>query len=255
MADAADEPVITDLIVGGGNEASAIDAGDVVVWTEGMDAYVKYVTAEGWCLKETHLQVAASLAGIPQTNGNPNLGQFENKDIFKICKSEHVYQVPIEWYIGYGFHVAAQAVVEKTSPPKLKETAWGDGYAFSGNNWAMYFLVVKRVPILLTPEEGAILDNGRYDFQDYIIWDFDWTDVPDAFAYRLYVKSDNALNPVIDTYVYTSEYHHQSRSYIGYNNLSGWTWKVQANTFTHGWSTWSKARSFRAEPPNTDPPW
>jgi hypothetical protein len=108
--------------------------------------------------------------------------------------------------------------------------------------------------ILISPEEGAVLDNGRYDRQDDIVWDFDWSDVPGATKYHLYVKHTGSLYPVINREVYGSSYHHLSEgSYIINSNRFNWKWKVRA-FIDDMWSEWSEVRSFDVEPINTDPP-
>ena len=116
-----------------------IDVGTVNVWNDADNLYVKYViTDQDWCLTETHLQVATSLAGIPQTKkGNPIPGQFEENDEHD-CVTEVLYTynlVEKEWSDDTGFFIAAHAVVfnEKI------ETAWADGLDFDGKNWATYF--------------------------------------------------------------------------------------------------------------------
>jgi hypothetical protein len=54
-----------------------IDVGEIQVWNDDQNLYVKYVVdATDWCLTETHLAVAYSLDDIPQKNGNPIPGQF-----------------------------------------------------------------------------------------------------------------------------------------------------------------------------------
>ena len=109
------------------------------------------------------------------------------------------------------------------------------------------------VPALISPEEGAVLDNGRTDGMDDLIWDFDWSDCLEAGSYHLYVIGPGALFPLIDIDTLSdSAYHFVTQSYIAGNNLSGWAWKVRANTGGQ-WGDWSPARSFDVEPVNTDP--
>ncbi len=109
-------------------------------------------------------------------------------------------------------------------------------------------------PQLLSPAPGALLDNGRLDLADPIVWDFDWADVPGATRYHLVVLSDKAVSPVIDKPDLTaSQYHHEARSYIPDRDLAGWHWRVRA--MVHGaWSEWSEERVFQVEPPGLDPP-
>jgi len=67
-----DEPYEATLYAG-----QNIDVGTVSVWNDGTNLYVKYETADGWQMRETHLAVATSLEGIPQTKkGNPKVGKF-----------------------------------------------------------------------------------------------------------------------------------------------------------------------------------
>lgn len=108
------------------------------------------------------------------------------------------------------------------------------------------------VPQLLSPNEGALLDNGRTDRSDSIIWDFKWEDVPGATKYHLYVKGEDATIPVIDVDTIESSYHHLSQSsYIVDGNLLNWSWKVKA--YANGqWHDYSKERHFNVEPVNTD---
>jgi len=113
-AHTAEEPFVTDLIAGGGNEASAMDVGDVLVWNDGSFLYVKYALADSeWCITETHLQIATVLSAIPQKNGNPIPGKFIYSNDHP-CISSWVYKVPITWGVGTEVLVAAHAVVEKS---------------------------------------------------------------------------------------------------------------------------------------------
>jgi hypothetical protein len=107
------DPFTTDLIAGGGNEASAIDVGDVLTWNDGEYLYVKYVITDiDWCIVETHLQVATQLDTIPQKNGNPIPGKFTYNDSHA-CVSNWLYQIPITWDVGTNVQIVAHAVVEK----------------------------------------------------------------------------------------------------------------------------------------------
>lgn len=115
------------------------------------------------------------------------------------------------------------------------------------------FVTRTCIPDLLSPDEGAILDNGRSDFLDPVIWDFDWSDCSGASQYHLYVKHPSATNPVIDDQsITTSTYHFESYSVIGDLFRFGWEWKVRANTGGQ-WGPWSVIRTFDVEPANTDP--
>lgn len=76
---------------------------------------MKYIiTDPDWCLTETHLQVATTLAGIPQNKkGNPIPGHFEENDDYD-CVSEVLYTYDLEekgWSSDGLLYIAAHAVV------------------------------------------------------------------------------------------------------------------------------------------------
>jgi hypothetical protein len=90
--------------------SAATVIGEVQVWNDADDLYVKYVS-NGDCFLETHLHVADSLSGIPQTkNGNPIPGQFEHSDPHG-CVTEYTYQLDLDWSTGTGLFIAAHAAL------------------------------------------------------------------------------------------------------------------------------------------------
>jgi len=121
----------TDLIAG-----HQWDIGDVIVWRAGISLYVVYVVTEVGCgLTETHLAVANTLSGIPQTKkGNPIPGQFDYHMDYDPPVTGFTYVVPAP--SGPVLYVAAHAVVTCASG---EETAWAAGLDFPGKNWATYF--------------------------------------------------------------------------------------------------------------------
>jgi len=126
----------------------------------------------------------------------------------------------------------------------------------SGSNDATIYIEDDdpQPPTLISPSEGAVLDNGCTTAADQIEWDFDWSDVSGATKYHLYVKWSNATIPVIDNEeITTSSYHYSSSGYIADANRFDRRWKVRA--YVGGtWSAWSEERSFDVEPLNTDCP-
>ena len=111
----------------------------------------------------------------------------------------------------------------------------------------------NMIPQLLSPENAALMDNGRLDTTDPIVWDFDWTDVSHAEKYHLYVIHIGAIFPVIDadTLIGSSYQHDSPGSYIIEDNRYDWTWKVRA--YVDGsWRDWSPVRYFDVEPIDTD---
>jgi hypothetical protein len=118
-AESESDPFVTELLAG-----QTEKVGEVQVWNDADFLYVKYVIdAAGWCMTESHLAVATSLAGIPQKNGNPPPGQFPYKANHNPCVTEYTYQVPITWPAGAELFIAAHAVVKyvetSTSTPDL----------------------------------------------------------------------------------------------------------------------------------------
>ena len=107
-------------------------------------------------------------------------------------------------------------------------------------------------PTLISPEKGALLDNGCYPDLDPIIWSFEWTSCSGATNYNLYVIGASASIPVIDIETAGLTYRDSTfGDYIGGPNLLGWKWKVRA--FSGGnWGEWSEIRTFDVELINTD---
>jgi len=153
-------PQTIDLIAG-----QNTDAGDVTVWGDGTNLYVKYEASDGWLLTETHLQVATSLVSIPQTKkGNPIPGQFTEGDSYSPPQPEDTFAFNLAdngWGVDTPFYIAAHAVVVKeTSKGVQQETGWAAGTQFSGKNWATYFTYVP------TKEAGSGV---------WLATDYDWS--------------------------------------------------------------------------------
>jgi hypothetical protein len=107
------DPYEVDLIAGGGNPKSAMDVGNVLVWNDGENLYVKYEIAEAdWCITKTHLAVATAPGDIPQKNGNPIPGLFEYNDMHD-CVTEYTYEIPLEGDGDTELYIAAHANVQK----------------------------------------------------------------------------------------------------------------------------------------------
>lgn len=104
--------------------------------------------AAGYSITQIHLQTADSLAGIPQTKGNPTPGQFViNKTYTPGTTQEKTFVV------NDGVYIAAHAVISKTEvvngvPVTKTETAWAGNKAdmFTGKNWALYANYAFEVP-------------------------------------------------------------------------------------------------------------
>jgi hypothetical protein len=110
-------------------------------------------------------------------------------------------------------------------------------------------------PTLISPVNGAVMDNGCTPKPNGIIWDFDWSDVPGATIYHIRVWKNPAL-PIINSMgVTSSSYHYASapNDHIINTNLDGWRWMVRAKV-RGAWGRWSAVRFFRVEKLNTDCP-
>ncbi|MEJ2251160.1 MAG: hypothetical protein P8Y97_16095 [Candidatus Lokiarchaeota archaeon] len=121
----SEEPFVTELIAGGGNEKSAIDVGEIRVWNDADYLYVKYVidtdltpdnpSDDGvpTLIYESHLHIEEHFMSIPQKNGNPIPGQFNYKTEHDPGVSEFTYEIPITWDIDTQVSIAAHALVQK----------------------------------------------------------------------------------------------------------------------------------------------
>ena len=112
------------------------------------------------------------------------------------------------------------------------------------------------VPNLISPKNGDVLDNGSYYHKesDGVTWKFEWSSVPQATRYHLYVIGPTAKNPMIDkSDITATSYLSESRgSYIVDRYYKGWRWKVRA-IVAGTWREWSPERTFDVEPLNMDP--
>ena len=106
------------------------------------------------------------------------------------------------------------------------------------------------IPSLLTPKSGEVVDNGRQDRSDHMIWEFRWTEILGAERYELVFGHGGGELRTVDRPYYRWD---TLRTYINGENLDGWTWRVRA---IRGGTPlpWSETRGFRPEPADTDPP-
>jgi len=165
-----EDPFVTNLMAG-----QHIDVGDVIVWNDGDYLYVKYlVTAEGWCLTETHLHVAESMEGIPQKKGNPPPGQFTWQMPHE-CVNEYTYIIPLAWDPDIELYIAAHAKMEKI----LEEAPYYASAVFDSYQG----LTKGDSPVRSersTPEQALALESGEDEsnffslgFGGWIIVEFD----------------------------------------------------------------------------------
>ncbi len=104
-------------------------------------------------------------------------------------------------------------------------------------------------PAPLSPQPGAILDNGCNFTNNSTTWTFSWTACAGATGYQIMVNQAS-LGTVIDAPNVTGTSYTRSFS-TPFTVLSGWTWRVRSYLST-GWGPWSSQMSFTLEPVGTD---
>lgn len=93
--------------------------GDVLIKQDSNGIWVKFelnedAMSEGWLIMETHVDVKGDVADIPQKNGNPIPGQFEQKETLDPGMPEagwYFFEFDMAWEMPLA--VAAHAVVER----------------------------------------------------------------------------------------------------------------------------------------------
>lgn len=155
---------VTDLIADGGG-GSGIDVGDVSVWNDSTNVYVKYkITDPDWCIIETHLEVKESVGDIPQTKkANPIPGKFTYNVDHDPCVTEYVTTIPLSMFSGSDLYIAAHAEIKKTLSHSISiastigTTVYGPNYSdpFADtnplNDWATPSAAVKAKNHLSLP--------------------------------------------------------------------------------------------------------
>ena len=100
------DPLTVNLLAG-----QDTDVGDITVWNDEDNLYVEFDTTDsGELMLETHLAIATSPSGIPQTKkGNPIPGQFEYTTNHAGGTTYYLYTIPLEWVSGTDLYIAAHA--------------------------------------------------------------------------------------------------------------------------------------------------
>ncbi len=149
--------------------------GDVVVWNDAENLYVKYVlddagvADEGWYLTEVHLHVASQMSDFPlagKKKKNPIPGQFEFSDRFSYESevTEKLFEIPLadlpELDEGEPYLIAAHAVVTMNECEVLVEAPYGASsvvdYA-QGLRWDYTPVRTQRS----TPENALGFETGK----------------------------------------------------------------------------------------------
>ena len=125
------------------------NAGNVSVWFDATNLYIKYQTTGNWWLEETHAHVALTLDGIPHTKkGSPIPGQFEFKNSFSPRVQTWTYTIPKRdgWVCDAELYIATHCVVAQLVDGKYvnRQTGWSGPNEFPGSNWALYIKYQMR---------------------------------------------------------------------------------------------------------------
>jgi hypothetical protein len=109
-----------------------VGVGSVSVTNDASFLYVSFDTTGGWTMSQLDLAVAASLAGIPQSSGAPNLSQFPYRTQFNPAVAHYTFTIPLgSFTIGTTLYLAAHTAAKL--PPSGSANAWGAGSAFAGS--------------------------------------------------------------------------------------------------------------------------
>ncbi len=97
-----ESPYVTDLIADGGSPATATDVGDVSVWNDGTNLYVKYeITEADWEITGTHLYVGKN---APPTS-SPGQFPYDDTDATSVSDTVVTYAIPLDDIDGYSMQV------------------------------------------------------------------------------------------------------------------------------------------------------
>lgn len=90
--------------------------GTVYVWNDATNLYVEIDMDSGWCMTESHVAAASTLAGIPQVNGNPPPGQFPYGDTYSPCEAGgDTFTIPLVGLSSNPFVAVHAQVLHQTS--------------------------------------------------------------------------------------------------------------------------------------------
>lgn len=120
------------------------DSGDLSVYVDLNNVYVKYSTTGNWFIRKSHLYVG-SFQLIPRNNsGNPIPGQFPINNNHANGTQTITYTFP-KASLPECFAVVAHAEVVRVENGVVvqTETAWANGNRFTPRNWATYFNVCQ----------------------------------------------------------------------------------------------------------------
>lgn len=120
--------------------------------------------------------------------------------------------------------------------------AWTNWYGHTPDESATYFNLEPPntcIPLIVTPQPQAVIENGCYNVLGRIVWEFEWTAVSDASEYEILVKLPNGntyFNEVI-TGDLTSVVYIENGEYVHADELDNWSVQVRAKV-DNTWTDW-----------------
>jgi hypothetical protein len=102
---------------------------------------------------------------------------------------------------------------------------------------------------LIAPASGAVMDNGCSVNMESVDWYFEWTYVPIAQQYELYVESKDGSVLVMDVTTYSTSQSYSCSGCSFYH--TDWIWKIRVMVGGE-WQPWSHSQPFTLEPVDTD---
>jgi hypothetical protein len=104
-------------------------AGNVIVSNDQANLYVTVATTGDFTISRLDVAVATTLAGIPQSGGQPNLSQFPYRKTFSPEVTSFTFTIPLGTIaIGTTVFVAVHASLD--SPTQGHQQAWAAGTLF-----------------------------------------------------------------------------------------------------------------------------
>ena len=147
-----------------------IEVGTLQIINDQDYLYLNVFLNEGWAATQSHVHIARTLAGIPQTKrGIPVPGQFAYSESYAPARDMVSFQLPLDdlgFEIGETMYIAAHFDVALYSPTGAviqSETAWAGDQAGPGPRWwffANYALQEEaRRPGMVTVEKQTLVNR------------------------------------------------------------------------------------------------
>lgn len=107
----------------------SIPAGFVTVSNDQTNLYVAFATTGDFMISRLDVAIAMTLAGIPQSGGQPNLSQFPYRQTFSPDVPSYTFTIPLG-AITFGTTIFVAAHASLDSATQGHQQAWGAGTLF-----------------------------------------------------------------------------------------------------------------------------